>query len=85
MKVKGNQQNTGPGGVFLEGDPAWFAIKLGTESRLEMPIDPLTWEEGFEIVDDDMMDDMEDTPGFTLVVAGAALGMALFVNQRRET
>ena len=27
---------------------------------------------------------MEDTPGFTLVVAGAALGMALFVNQRRE-
>ena len=84
MKVKGNQQNTGPGGVFLEGDPAWFAIKLGTESRLEMPIDPLTWEEGFEIVDDDMMDDMEDTPGFTLVMAGAALGMALFVNQRRE-
>ena len=84
MKVKGNQQNTGPGGVFLEGDPAWFAIKLGTESRLEMPIDPVSWEEGFEIVDDDMMDDTEDTPGFTLVVAGAALGMALFVNQRRE-
>ena len=30
-----------------------------------------------------MMDDSEDTPGFTLVVASAALGMALFVNQRR--
>ena len=65
------------------GEPAWFAIKLGTESRLEMPIDPVSWEEGFEIVDEDMMDDMEDTPGFTLVVASAALGMALFVNQRR--
>ena len=49
-----------------------------------MPIDPLSWEEGFEIVDDDMFDDMEDTPGFTLVAASAALGMALFVNQRRE-
>ena len=29
------------------------------------------------------MEDVEDTPGFTLVVASAALGMALFVNQRR--
>ena len=83
MKVKGNQQNTGPGGVFLEGDPAWFAIKLGTESRLEIPIDPVSWEENFEAGDDGMMDEMEDTPGFT-VVASAALGMALFVNQRRE-
>ena len=71
MKVKGNQQNTGPGGVFLEGDPAWFAIKLGTESRLEIPIDPVSWEENFEAGDDGMMDEMEDTPGFTLVVASA--------------
>ena len=83
MKVKGDRQNgILPGTVT--GNPAWFAIKLGTESRFEMPIDPISWEEGFEIVDDDMMDDMEDTPGFTLVMAGAALGMALFVNQRRE-
>ena len=58
--------------------------RLGTESRLEIPIDPMSWEEDFEIGNDDMMDDMEDTPGFTLVVAGAALGMAMFVNQRRE-
>ena len=83
MKLKGDVQ---PGLIpgTTVGDPAHFAIKLGTESRLEMPIDPVSWEEGFEIVDDDMVDDMEDTPGFTLVVAGAALGMALFVNQRRE-
>ena len=82
MKVKGDRQQTS---FFTQtGNPAWFAIKLGTESRFEMPIDPISWEEGFEIVDDDMMDDMEDTPGFTLVMAGAALGMALFVNQRRE-
>ena len=48
-----------------------------------MPIDPVSWEEGFEIADDGMMEE-EDTPGFTLVAASAALGMALFVNQRRE-
>jgi len=30
-----------------------------------------------------MMDD-EDTPGFTLVIASAAIGMAMFVNQRRH-
>ncbi|RJU97971.1 MAG: hypothetical protein DWC10_03975, partial [Candidatus Poseidoniales archaeon] len=83
MKLKGTVQQTGF--IVTTNEPAWFAIKLGTESRLEMPIDPVSWEEGFEIVDEDMMDDMEDTPGFTLVVAGAALGMALFVNQRRET
>ena len=81
MKLKGNVQSNG---IFLTAnEPAWFAIKLGTESRLEMPIDPVSWEEDFEIGNDDMMDE-EDTPGFTLVAASAALGMALFVNQRRE-
>ena len=49
-----------------------------------MPIDPVSWEEDFEITDEGIMDDTEDTPGFTLVAASAALGMALFVNQRRE-
>ena len=49
-----------------------------------MPIDPVSWEEDFVPGDDGMMDDTEDTPGFTLVAASAALGMALFVNQRRE-
>ena len=81
MKVKGDrQQNTF---ITQTGEPAWFAIKLGTESRLEIPIDPISWEEGFEIGDDGMMGD-EDTPGFTLVIASAAIGMAMFVNQRRH-
>ena len=82
MKLKGDYQSGGFFGV-PSGEPAWFAIKLGTESRLEMPIDPVSWEEGFEIGEDGMMEE-EDTPGFTLVAASAALGMALFVNQRRE-
>ena len=49
-----------------------------------MPIERGQWEENFEATEDGMMEE-EDTPGFTLVVASAALGMALFVNQRRET
>jgi hypothetical protein len=81
MKLKGDYQENNF--VLASGNPAWFAIKLGTESRLEIPIDPVSWEEDFEIGNDDMMDE-EDTPGFTLVAASAALGMALFVNQRRE-
>ena len=82
MKVKGDRRNTGIGGVLVEGEPAWFAIKLGSESRFEMPIDPVSWEENFEIGEDGMMD-AEDTPGFTLVAASAAIGMAMFINQRR--
>ena len=81
MKLKGNQQNgLIPGTVT--GDQAWFAIKLGEESRFEMPISDDSWSEEFQ-AGDDMME-TEDTPGFTLVVASAALGMALFVNHRKE-
>ena len=82
MKVKGNEQNGIIPGT-TNGDPAHFAIKLGQESRFEMPISPDSWTEEFQ-AGDDGMDDMEDTPGFTLVVASAALGMAMFVNQRRN-
>jgi len=83
MKVKGDL-TAGPfPGTTNGGTPAHFAIKLGTESRLEMPISPDSWTEEFQSGDDDMMEE-EDTPGFTFVVAGAALGMALFVNQRRQ-
>ena len=81
MKVKGDRQNSAVPG-FVEGTPAHFAIKLGSESRFEMPIDPVSWEENFEIGEDGMMD-AEDTPGFTLVAASAAIGMAMFINQRR--
>ena len=82
MKVKGDRQNGFVPGT-VTGEPAHFAIKLGEESRFEMPISADSWTEEFQAGDDDMMDE-EDTPGFTLVVAGAALGMALFVNQRRQ-
>jgi len=52
------------------------------DSRFEMPIDDESWNEEFQAGDDGMMD-TEDTPGFTLVAASAAIGMAMFINQRR--
>ena len=82
MKLKGDYQSGGVFG-FPSGEPAWFAIKLGMESKLEMPIDADSWSEEFQAGDDMMMDD-QDAPGFSLVTASAALGMALFMNKGRE-
>jgi hypothetical protein len=47
-----------------------------------MPIDEESWSEEFQAGEDGMVE--EDTPGFTLVAASAALGMAMFVNQQRR-
>jgi len=80
MKVKGNYQEGWFGG---SGTPAAFGIKLAEEGRLELPIDESTWEEAFQAGEDGMMES-EDTPGFTLVVASAAIGMAMFVNASKE-
>ena len=85
MKVKGNQQNTGPGGLLIEGEPAEFAIELGDGGSLLMPIDPMSWEDEFQEGGElGGSGDSEDTPGFTLVVASAAIAMAAFINTRKE-
>ncbi|MEJ6716031.1 MAG: hypothetical protein QNL20_03025, partial [Euryarchaeota archaeon] len=82
MKVKGNyQEGSFPFGG--SGVPAAFGIKLGEEARLELPVDESTWEEAFQAGEDDMMDD-EDAPGFSLVVASAAIGMAMFINASKD-
>jgi hypothetical protein len=82
MKVKGNYQQ---GGLFTldSGTPAAFGIKLGEEAKLELPIDPATWEDAFQAGEDGMMDS-EDSPGFSLVVASAAIGMAMFINASKD-
>ena len=83
MKVKGDRQNgIIPGTV--QGNPAHFAIKLGMESRVELPIDEESCNEDFVLDNGDMMDE-EDTPGFTVVTASAALGMALFTNRKNDS
>ena len=83
MKVKGDQQTGGVLGLQQTGEPAAFGIKLAEDGRLELPIDPTTWEEAFQAGEDGMMDS-EDTPGFTLVVASAAIGMAMFINASKD-
>ena len=79
MKVKGNYQSGGLFGLTGSGDPAAFGFKLGEEARVELPIDESSWSEKFQAGMDDSMP-TEDTPGFTLVVASAAIAMAVFVN-----
>ena len=81
MKVKGDYQESNV--VFASGDAAAFGIKLGEEARLELPIDASSWEEAFQAGEDGMADS-EDTPGFTLVVASAAIGMAMFINASKD-
>ena len=82
MKVKGNQQGGFIPGT-VQGDSAAFGFKLGEEARLEMPIDESTWSEKFQAGIDDSMGE-EDLPGFTLVVASAAIAMAVFVNVGKD-
>ncbi len=84
MKVKGNRQNGGFLGLDQSGEPAGFGIKLGEDARLELPVDPATWDEAFQAGEDGMMDDSEDAPGFSLVVASAAIGMAMFINASKD-
>ena len=84
MKLMGNYQ---PGALFIapSGEPAKFEMSMGESSKIEIPIDDASFtqefQEGGEI---DGGNSSEDTPGFTLVVASAAIAMAVFVNAQRE-
>ena len=84
MKLRGNrQQGFIPGTVT--GDPASFTMKMGELSYLELPIDDTSWDQAIQDgADLNGGSGSEDTPGFTLVVASAAIAMAVFVNARRD-
>ncbi|MGB1493021.1 MAG: PGF-CTERM sorting domain-containing protein, partial [Candidatus Poseidoniaceae archaeon] len=67
------------------GNPASFTMKMGELSYLELPIDDTSWDQAIQDgADLDGGSGSEDTPGFTLVVASAAIAMAVFVNARRD-
>ena len=83
MKVKGDYQDGGFFGL-PSGEPAEFAIELGDGGSLLMPIDDASWDESFQEGGEIGASDDEDTPGFTLVVASAAIAMAAFINTRKE-
>jgi len=78
MKVKGDRTTS-----FLipSGNPAAFAMQLGANGYVELPIDDSSWSADFQAGIEEAP--AEDTPGFTLVVASAAIAMAVFVNAKK--
>ena len=83
MKLAGNY-NPGWGIFAPTGDPAKFEMSMGEKSKIELPIDDASFTEEFQEGGEIDGGGSEDTPGFTLVVASAAIAMAVFVNARRE-
>ena len=84
MKLMGNYQ---PGALFIapSGEPAKFEMSMGESSKIEIPIDDASFTQEFQDGGEiDGGSSSEDTPGFTLVVASAAIAMAVFVNAQRE-
>ena len=80
MKVKGDQTN-GAIPFTVQGDPAAFALQLGADGHVEFPIDDSSWSEDFQAGIEETP--AEDTPGFTLVIASAAIAMAVFINAKK--
>jgi hypothetical protein len=80
MKVKGDLR-AGPLPLTVQGNPAAFAMQLGADGYVELPIDDSSWSESFQAGMDESP--AEETPGFTLVVASAAIAMAVFINAKK--
>jgi len=78
MKLRGDyvEQNFG---FSSTGKAASFSMEMGMNSFIELPIDEETWDTDFQD-GGELGAPAEDTPGFTLVVASAAIAMAVFVN-----
>ena len=79
MKVKGDRTQDL---IFQSGNPAAFGMKLGSDGSVEFPIDDSSWNEDFQAGIEEEPP-AEDTPGFTLVVASAAIAMAVFINAKK--
>ena len=83
MKLRGDYNQGSFPFTGESGKAASFSMKMGMDSFLELPIDAASWDESFQ-EGGELGGDMEDTPGFTLVVASAAIAMAVFVNIGKE-
>ena len=87
MKLKGNRQNAGPGGILLEGEPAEFTIGMAADgsSRVEMPIDPASWDEAFQAGDEEVKK-AEEQPGFLFMSALATMTLAaVYLPSRKDS
>ncbi len=56
-------------------------MKLASDGFVEFPIDDSSWSDNFQAGIEETP--AEDTPGFTLVVASAAIAMAVFINAKK--
>ena len=86
MKVKGDRR-AGPVPGTVQGYPANFSMKLSGDgdTRVELPIDPSSWDEAFQD-GDDMMNNSEDQPGFLFLTAIATMTMAaVYLPSRNES
>jgi hypothetical protein len=83
MKVKGDEQ-TGFLGTTT-GEAANFSIKLSAEgdTRIELPIDPASWDADFQAGDDGVVE-AEEQPGFLFMAALATMTLAAVYLPSRE-
>ena len=83
MKLKGNyQQSTF---ITASGEVANFSMKMSGDggTRIELPIDPASWDEDFQAGDDGVVA-AEEQPGFLFMVALATMTLAAVYLPSRE-
>ena len=85
MKVKGDEQT----GIFgtTQGTAANFSIKLSADgdTRVELPINPESWDESFQ-AGEDGMPASEEQPGFLFMAAIATMTLAaVYLPNRHES
>ena len=83
MKVKGDRQQTSP--ITVSGEIANFSLRLSGDgnTRVELPIDPASWDEAFQ-AGEDGMPKAEEQPGFLFMAAIATMTLAAVYLPNRE-
>ena len=85
MKLKGDVQAGFIPGTTT-GEPANFTLRLSADgdTRVELPIDPTSWDEDFQKDDDTMMP--EEQPGFLFMAAITAMTVAaVYLPSRKDS
>jgi hypothetical protein len=85
MKLKGNYQQTSF--ISASGDPAEFTMGMAADgsSRVEMPIDPASWDESFQAGDEEVKK-AEEQPGFLFMSALATMTLAaVYLPSRKDS
>ena len=89
MKVKGDRQQTSP--FTVSGEIANFSLELSAEgdTRVELPIDPASWDESFQAGEDGVMAHEHDgglLPGFLFTSALATMTLAaVYLPSRKDS